>query len=49
MSARIADSAMYAHLWGTPPLRDYPRPMNGFFVAITVMNGTFASSGRLAM
>ena len=27
----------------------YPRPMNGIFVAITVMNCTFASSGRLAM
>jgi hypothetical protein len=27
----------------------YPRPMNGIFVAITVMNWTFASSGRLAM
>src|SRR6185503_20184112 len=29
--------------------RRYPRPMNGIFVAITVMNCTFASSGRLAM
>ena len=27
----------------------HPRPMNGIFVAITVMNCTFASSGRLAM
>ena len=27
----------------------YPRPMYGIFVAITVMNGTLASSGRLAM
>ena len=27
----------------------YPRPTNGIFVAITVMNCTFASSGRLAM
>ena len=27
----------------------YPRPMNGIFVAITVMNCTFASSGRLAI
>ena len=27
----------------------YPRPINGIFVAITVMNCTFASSGRLAM
>ena len=24
----------------------YPRPMNGIFVAITVMNCTFTSSGR---
>ena len=28
---------------------DYPRPTNGIFVAITVMNCTFASSGRLAI
>ena len=28
---------------------DYPRPTNGIFVAITVMNCTFASSGRVAM
>ena len=27
----------------------YPRPTNGIFVAITVMNSTLASSGRLAM
>jgi hypothetical protein len=27
----------------------YPLPTNGIFVAITVMNCTFASSGRLAM
>jgi hypothetical protein len=27
----------------------HPRPMNGIFVAITVRNRTFASSGRLAM
>src|SRR5580658_2934713 len=27
----------------------HPRPMNGIAVAITVMNSTFASSGRLAM
>jgi hypothetical protein len=26
-----------------------PRPMNGILVAMTVMNCTFASSGRLAM
>ena len=26
-----------------------PRPTNGIFVAITVMNRTFASSGRPAM
>ena len=26
-----------------------PRPMKGIFVAITVMNRTLASSGRLAM
>lgn len=26
-----------------------PRPMNGILVAITVMNWTLASSGRLAM
>ena len=29
--------------------RCQPRPMNGIFVAITVRNCTFASSGRLAM
>ena len=27
----------------------YPRPTNGMFAAITVMNSTFASGGRLAM
>ena len=27
----------------------YPRPMKGILVAMTVMNWTFASSGRLAM
>jgi hypothetical protein len=27
----------------------YPRPMKGIFVAITVMNWTFALNGRLAM
>ena len=27
----------------------YPRPINGMAVAITVMNCTFADSGRLAM
>jgi len=27
----------------------YPRPIKGIFVAITVMNWTFASSGREAM
>jgi hypothetical protein len=26
-----------------------PRPMNGILVAMTVMNWTLASSGRLAM
>jgi hypothetical protein len=30
-------------------MRGQPRPMNGILVAITVMNCTFASSGRLAM
>ena len=29
--------------------RRYPRPTKGIFVAMTVMNCTFASSGRLAM
>jgi hypothetical protein len=29
--------------------RDHPRPTNGIFVAITVMNWTLASSGRVAM
>jgi hypothetical protein len=29
--------------------RCYPRPTNGIFVAMTVMNSTLASSGRLAM
>ena len=29
--------------------RNQPRPMNGIFVAMTVMNWTLASSGRLAM
>ena len=32
-----------------PRARCYPRPTNGMSVAITVMNSTFASSGRLAM
>jgi hypothetical protein len=27
----------------------YPRPTNGIRLAITVMNSTFVSSGRLAM
>jgi hypothetical protein len=27
----------------------YPRPTNGIFVAMMVMNWTFESSGRLAM
>ena len=31
------------------PLWPNPRPTNGIFVAITVMNSTLASSGRLAM
>ena len=30
-------------------LRNYPRPTNGILVAITVMNSTLASSGRVAM
>jgi hypothetical protein len=30
-------------------VQNQPRPMNGIFVAITVMNCTFASSGRPAM
>jgi|SRR5579862_8983438 len=30
-------------------LSHHPRPMNGILVAITVMNWTFASSGRLAI
>ena len=29
--------------------RSYPRPTNGILVAITVMNSTLASGGRLAM
>jgi hypothetical protein len=29
--------------------RSYPRPTNGILLAITVMNNTLASSGRLAM
>ena len=32
-----------------PALRTQPRPMNGIFVAMMVMNWTLASSGRLAM
>jgi len=31
------------------PLPSQPRPMNGILVAMTVMNCTLASSGRLAM
>ena len=31
------------------PAHAYPRPTNGILVAITVMNSTLASSGRLAM
>ena len=39
-----------AAAWGLCGLAAvYPRPMNGIFVAITVRNCTFASSGRLAM
>ena len=38
------------HGWKRPPKPKYhPRPMKGIAVAITVMNSTFASSGRLAM
>jgi hypothetical protein len=29
--------------------RNYPRPTNGIFVAMTVMNSTLASRGRLAI
>jgi hypothetical protein len=35
-------------LIGTPS-QDYPLPMNGIFVAITVMNCTLASRGSPAM
>ena len=31
------------------PLAGHPRPMKGIFVAMMVMNCTFASNGRLAM
>jgi hypothetical protein len=45
----ITDNAR-SHGWKRPPKPKYhPRPMNGIAVAITVMNSTFASSGRLAM
>jgi hypothetical protein len=32
---------------GTP--KNHPRPTNGILLAMTVMNSTLASSGRLAM
>jgi hypothetical protein len=28
---------------------DYPRPMKGIWVAITVINGTLTSSGKFAI
>jgi hypothetical protein len=34
---------------GTTPGFAYPRPTNGILLAMTVMNSTLASSGRLAM
>ena len=48
-SARRARSARFTRE-GTPASgRGHPRPTNGILVAITVMNRTLASSGRLAM
>ena len=43
----IVPEKLVGHAPGSPLC--YPRPMYGIFVAITVMNGTLASSGRLAM
>ena len=47
---RAPDRSACAPLHG-PGARqpDHPRPTNGILVAITVMNSTLASSGRLAM
>lgn len=38
------------HTFSLAPFPDlHPRPANGIFVAITFMNSTFASSGKLAI
>jgi hypothetical protein len=44
---RASSSARWRTAWTCR--EPYPRPMNGIFVAITVMNWTFASSGSPAM
>ena len=48
----IVDAALVSRVhtaFWSPSSGGYPRPMNGIFVAITVMNCTLASSGRLAI
>ncbi len=48
-SAPIRSATSSSRLNSSSERDDYPRPMNGIFVAITVRNCTLASSGRLAM
>jgi hypothetical protein len=45
--ARLSSAAFHAAL--RPRTRAYPRPTNGILVAMTVMNSTLASRGRLAI
>ena len=49
----VAGAALFRRVSVTrvagPEIGPQPLPTNGIFVAITVMNCTFASGGRLAM
>ena len=49
---RSSGGAEVTEFWGQGlawPCSPYPRPTNGIFVAITVINSTLASSGSPAM
>ena len=46
---RAAGTLFWVAVPALRPVLAQPRPTNGIFVAITVMNCTLASSGRLAM
>jgi len=47
MGPGFSDAALHAA--SRPGHESQPRPTNGILVAMTVMNSTLASSGRLAM